>query len=206
VRVRANGTFVVYKGADQVGVHTAEASDANFQEHRIQGPLAGQFKAYGAISVQREQVNLLCLPHRYRELEIVADAGGGSGFSHVFTDLEPGTENVICPAGKFWWQVPSEFRASVQVTPVKFANSGTAYGRFVPFRYNLNFPRTWSLITAGGKIGDPALTYATQGIDVENQDGVIITPTSGFSTSTKGRAKIRLLSNGDTCTGIYSGY
>jgi hypothetical protein len=190
VRLRANDTWVVYKGSEQVGVYSGQ-DGAVIEGKKKPGQQPG--------GLARRTLAILALPHRRRDLEIVTNSAGSAGVVHTFSDLDAlGLSNTITPAGQFWWQVPAGLRASVQVAKVKFMSGARLYGPLRPLRWTINSPRTW-LARWGGDpltpVGGAAIVPANPTLYVENQAGIVVgdiaaPPSGGFVTTTGARVRV----------------
>jgi hypothetical protein len=132
IRLRANSDFEVWKGGTRLGFYSPPSGGAMFQK-------AKKGKRGQAASMAGQFFSLLLIPCRLRELLVVIGGGAGTGFSHVFDDLDPVAGNTITPSGHFWWYVPPRpdaayQKACIQCAPIKWATSGTARGQAVGLR------------------------------------------------------------------------
>lgn len=120
----ANGDVDIQKDGELVG----------------QGSISG---ARGSSSLQNQDVGLLLIPCRGRDLLIISDQG--NGFQHTFEDIDEGeADPTITGATKFWFEVV-QGTAAVQIAPIRFPSSGYLCGRL-------------SYFAEPPALGDPLLT------------------------------------------------
>lgn len=186
LRVRANGTIAIYKAGDIAGVYSLEG-----------GLLAPGTTKGSPKSVARQTVPLLLIPCRRRELLVVSSSG--TGFSHVFTDLNAFlTDNTITPSGAFWWQAPVT-RASCQLAPLRFEQSGVIYGQLTQMRYPLPTGSAFDLIPAYDSIGVGVLEGGE--VDIVESDLTDYVP-DGIVDQV--RIKLTLTGDGGSTYGVYA--
>lgn len=186
LRIRANGSIAVYKAASLVGVYSLE------------GGLKRPGDTKGAPqSIAQKTVNLLLIPCRRRELLVVSS--WGTGFSHVFPDLDAFlTDNEITPSGTFWWQAPVSW-ASCQLAPLMFAESGVIYGQLTQMRYAPVFGMAFGGLTAYDKIGTGVLE--TGQFDIVESDLSDYVPDGSIDLV---RLKLSLGGDGGSTYGVYA--
>ena len=129
VWVLASGRALVYKRAagDSASLLKGEYSVGSSVTVRKAPATAGAPKG----DIVGRVINLHAIPCRRRDLLVFTTGGGG--FVHSFADLDPEEVNMITPAGRFWWRVPSG-KASVQAAPLTYPEAGTLYSLPYPLR------------------------------------------------------------------------
>lgn len=200
----SSGKCEIYKNGLLVGEYDRQGS--NFA--------AGS--GYVATYSTNQQFNdILIIPYRRREL--LVHTNYGLSFTHVFTDLDESlTNNVITPAGKFAFSVPTG-KAALQVALCKFSQSGTFVASQQVLRYappaTVAGPPVYPLFTYesyGDTCGPTGDTLTTSTSLVWEQTGVAdwtAWPTidNGVSSSWDGvkktvRVKVSLSNNNRTQT------
>ncbi len=110
-------------------------------------------------SPSQQFVSIMIIPCRRREVEIITNYGLAASVTNLDLDVSA-TDNTITPAGPFAWNVPSG-RATVQGAPLRFAESGTLYGRTKKLRYAPGaFVAQAFADTAGTGTGTASVSYS----------------------------------------------
>lgn len=182
-----DGSVIVYKGSSAVGVYELEGGIPT---------LPGVKSA--PQSVAQKFISLLLLPCRRRSLLVVTNYG--TGFEHIFTDLDPfNLSNSITPAAAFWWQCPNT-RAIVQLAPVKFLSSGTLYGRLTILRSAPPTGTVFNDLAGEDGIGPSTAVYSTTYSLVDSAGGAFV-PNGVLDQA---RVKVSLSGNTLGTMGVYT--
>lgn len=187
LRLRADGSTVIYKGAEPVGFYDA-----------VDSTVLSQSIKPGSQSQATATINLLLMPCRRVSLVVVSSRG--AGFEHLFADLDPtATDNTITPAGPFWFYV-SEGRASVQVAKVHFKESATLYSVLHTLRFAPPSGATFEYALAYDQIG-PATATCAATASLTDDGGSAFTPDG---SATQVRVKVAFTGDGDGVIGFYA--
>lgn len=184
VQIRADGSATVYKSGSIVGQYDVEVG-ANQP-----GKLKGAAQANSG-----RLVEILALPCRARELLVVLSTG--TGFSHVFADLNAFSSNTITPSAAFWWQCPST-RAVVQCAPCRFETAGNLFGRLVQMPFAPATGTTFANYFAYDDVGN-----GTNSGTITLVDSSYITFSANGIRNT-GRVKVALAGDSYGSPGVYS--
>jgi hypothetical protein len=211
-------TEIAQFGWDDTDV-TYDGSDLGFRlysDGRLFCYKAGEFVGEGRINLSTGSPNvpleIMILPMRRREILILGQ--GDDGFRLVFEDIdEDEASPVITPNQKVWFKMigANATRCQVQVTPLKFEESGFANSVLI------NFQRppasgatlfTWSNpvfsgITTANVYGDKAYAGTTDltSVALVESDGVTAFVADG--TLNTARMKITLEGDGNYTPFIY---
>lgn len=185
LRFRANGSVTVFKGSTPVAVYDTQYSV---------GPgTRGASKSQGG-----DAIPILLMPWRRRDLLIYL--GTNDSVNHTFEDLDPtSTSNTITPSGIFWWYVPTG-RASVQCAPVKFAETGTAYGPKVSMGYAPAIGRSVAFVSASDVVGISGAATPTASLVL----ATALTAYSPDGTTKDVRIKVVFSDDGTKTMGVYA--
>jgi hypothetical protein len=121
-----DGRAEVWKDGAIVGAYTASGQQkARFNRNE---PKQGSSTTTG------NYIGFAIIPCRGREVLVLSSLG--TGFTHVFDDIQEGTANpTITPAGPFWWWVPGPPSGATQgpsvnirCAPCQYDSTGNAYG------------------------------------------------------------------------------
>lgn len=141
-------------------------------------------------ALQNKFLEISIIPFRNRDL--LVHTSFGLSFVHSFVDLDPSTLNIILPAGKVSFRLPTG-KGSVQLAQMYFKQSGYIIGSPIKFRYTP--PASYASLTVNTRVlkQDFGSTAATPTVTAS-----IVRDTTGFpafvfnGTNSQARIKVAL--------------
>ena len=187
LRVRSSGDVEIYKGTTLL--HTYDLSSLPHIE--------GVRQSGKSPNLAQRNVSLLLIPCRRRDLLVYCLTTGG-GFVHTFEDADPSIVNDITAAGPFWWRILTG-RPSVQLAPLKFKTSCTAYSKPKVFRYPPETGRTFAELEAADGPGYGTTSRAYSVVRADTLGAFV--PNGALDTV---RVKVQLAGDGDWTDFVYA--
>lgn len=184
LRVWSSGQVEVWKNNQFAGSHTLRGDRDGSEESPDQ-------------TLPNREVKLLMIPCRRRSLLVLTNQG--SGFEHIFEDLDPDDpDNTITPAAaQFYCYIPLG-QATFQFAPVRYATSGKLLTEIQTLRVP---PPTGTTVSATAFIDSPGYgtTSATSAVRLPDDSGDF----AADDTSTNYRGRVSLTGDGTASRWVY---